>query len=61
MQEGKVSTGEGEGLGDQWGSYFSLYYPHSVVRIIKSRRAGWVGHIVRMEDKITLKCLHINL
>jgi hypothetical protein len=28
-----------------------LYYSSSIIRIIKSRRMRWVGHVARMEEK----------
>jgi len=29
----------------------NLYYSYSSVRVIKSRRMGWAGHVARMGDK----------
>ena len=28
-----------------------LYYLPNIVRVIKSRRMGWAGHVARMEEK----------
>ena len=28
----------------------SMYHPHNIVRVIKSRRLRWVGHLARMEE-----------
>jgi hypothetical protein len=28
----------------------SLYRPFNIVRVIKSRRLRWVGHVARMEE-----------
>ena len=28
----------------------SLYHSPNVVRVIKSRRLGWAGHVARMEE-----------
>ena len=36
----------------------SLYRSHDIVRVIKSRRLRWAGHVARMEaDSSTLKIL----
>jgi hypothetical protein len=29
----------------------NLYFPPSIIRIIKSRRMRWTGHVARMEEK----------
>ena len=31
---------------------YDLYSSQNIIRIIKSRRMRWVGHLARMEDKI---------
>ena len=31
----------------------SLYRSHNIVRVIKSRRLRWAGHVARMEEDMT--------
>jgi hypothetical protein len=34
----------------QWGRH-ALYYSPNIVRVIKSRRMGWMEHVARMGDR----------
>ena len=38
-----------------------LYFSPNIVRVIKSRRMRWAGHVARMGEKALLQLLALNL
>ena len=50
-----MRKGSGEGYNEE---LHSLYRSPNIVRVIKSRRLRWAGHVARMEeDRISFKIL----
>ena len=45
----------GSGEGSTMRNLLSLYRSPNIVRVIKSRRLRWAGHVARMEEILTGK------
>jgi hypothetical protein len=53
---GRIFEPKRDGVTGRWRKLHNeelhnLYYSPSIIRIIKSRRMGWVGHVARMGEK----------
>ena len=44
-------------MGPRGWKLHSLYHSRNIVRVIKSKRSRWGGHVARLEDWIAFKML----